>query len=645
MQSVTTFFQSRINDNLKLEKRSQKPFEPQRVGPGLNLSYEQESVGLGYHDTTRVLPKNIDELRRKDMPQVSYKPPVLLGKKGEKRSVAAGFVHRRPDKFRETDVNNGVANGGQIKLQRAPDIINLNIGNRLFSTPLQGVAGAKHGIKTPDMSGLVQDSKNNSLQAYNSGPATFLTINTPNQHAYQVYETQRTTTNHEKYGGVSNNMGASSYNPNDVAKTTQQLQNFDSGPTVNLQGIKYYDPNNVANPTQQLGNYIPSNTAFSQGISNYNPNNVANPTQQLGNYIPSNTGFSQGISNYDPNKVANPTQQLQNYIPSNTGFSQGISSYDPNKIANPTQQLQNYDVLNPSSYNHVAAQISDTANPTLRQTTDQPFNTFINRNQGVATQYDDIAKPTQILPEFSTGPVSLYDMVVSQLSDTANPTLRQTTNTPFNTFISTDSSLKTQLQDSMRQTIKESTIQNDNMGNLGLNINTGYTVTDASAKTTIKQGTNYNNYVNPVGNQSTQHSFNATNWEAPVTLKDTTHIIDYVGNIGLNNKSINEMSYNNAHTNTSRENIVQSRAPTLVNYNKGPDQERIGNVELKQSINYDYVSGRNQHSITDKRIELNQESRTKISYDDRIEKEILKILDDNPFVNNVIRDLGNYNNL
>jgi hypothetical protein len=428
MPGITTFVQNRMNEGIKMEKRKQKPFEPRKIGPGIGLGINQDSLG-GLHDTSRILPRTIDELRRKDDQRITYTPPVLPGKKGEGRSIIGTFEHRNPDKFR-SDVE-PVKSGGQFKGLRTPDNINIDIGNRTFSTPVIGPAGSStFGFSTPNMKGEIKAPKNKQLQKFNQGPAQGNVRSLQNKQSFAVTNTQRIFTNTELNGNVSKSQGTNAYDPTNIPNPTQQLNSFNSvGPNNVRQGINTYDPTNIPNPTQQLNSFNsvgPNNVR--QGINTYDPTNIANPTQQLNSFNsvgPNNV--RQGFNAYDPTITANPTQQLNSFNsvgPNNV--RQGFNAYDPTNIANPTQQLNSFNSVGPNN----VLQGINTYDPTNIANPTQQLNSFNpvgpnNVRQGF-NAYDPtiIANPTQQLQNFnSVGPnnvrqgINTYDP-----TNTANPT-------------------------------------------------------------------------------------------------------------------------------------------------------------------------------------------------------------------------------
>jgi hypothetical protein len=94
--SFTDFYESRYIPSDK--RQSEKPFQPVRVTPGLNLGYT-ETGNTGRNDMFRSLPKTVDQLRTADRPKVSYKQPIIPGQKGDNRGIVGDFAQKGPDRF------------------------------------------------------------------------------------------------------------------------------------------------------------------------------------------------------------------------------------------------------------------------------------------------------------------------------------------------------------------------------------------------------------------------------------------------------------------------------------------------------------------------------------------------------------------
>jgi len=656
MPSVTTFIESRMQDNVKMEKRSEKPFEPRRIGPGIGLSVDQDSLG-GIHDTTRILPKTVDELRRADRPKVSYQARVIHGKKGEKRSVVTPFEHRRPDKFRENDAP--IASGGQFKGQRTADNINLELGNRTFSTPVIGPAAGSYGVATPEMKGQVKAPKEKQLKEFNQGPASGKTKALQDQNAFKASDTQRNQTSVE-YSGVIGGVkqAITPYDPKNVAQPTQQLGSYNPYGAGAGFGFNTFNPNDLAQPTQQLGSYNPSGAANqSQGGFAYNPNDTAKQTQQLPMYNPSGAANqSQGGFAYNPHDTAKQTQQLPMYNPSGAANqSQGGFAYNPHDTAKQTQQLPMY---NPSgAANQSQGGFAYNPHDTAKQTQQQDIMTrqFQNNLTGVishTTQFQDMAKSTQqqelMTKQFQSNLTGPKGYIVP-LQDGVKQTQQQDLMTQqFNMFLAGGQQAHTtQFQDMAKQTQQQDLMtQQFAMGPMGTHQNSGYVVTDAHAPTTLKQLVNYNNHINPVGNQSTTqaNSAIATQWYAPTTLKDQVKNVDYVGTAGITSQQMNQMQFANANTNAFREITVGSRAPTTANVNLVPSVTSMGTVELRDQINIDRFNAPRQTNFNAGRPDINMVQRTTPFYDDNINQYQMSTLQTNPYYSNGPAQLYHYTN-
>ena len=685
MPSVTTFIESRMEDGVRMEKRMEKPFEPRKIGPGIGLSIDQDSLG-GLHDTTRILPKSIDELRRADNPKISYQPPILPGKKGDRRSVVAPFEHRRPDKFRENA--NPTASGGQIKGQRITDNINLELGNRTFSTPVIGPAAGNYGMATPEMKGKVKAPKNKQFDYEYQGPASGQNKSLQNQSTYKILDTQRNLTSISNYGAVGGTRQAiTPYDPKNVTNPTQQLPSYNPFGAGAAAGYNPYNPNNLANPTQQLQTYNPYGAGSSAGYNPYNPNNSANPTQQLQNYNPYGAGASAGYNAYNPYNLANPTQQLQ-AMDSAAGAGAGNlpSAFNPYDLAKSTQQLQSYNpaagartgnlpsAFNPNdlakstqqlqSYNPaagagtVAGNLQSAFNPNdLAKYTQQQdlmtrqFQSNLVGEQSLTSQFQDMARQTQkqdvMTNQFQsniTGPNSFIIPLQDQVKQTQQQDLMTQ---QFNMFLAGGhQDITTQLQDQMRQTQQQELVTRTNMGWMGTHQDSGYIVTDAHAPTTLKQLVNYNGHINSIGNQSTSlaNPSDATQWYAPTTLKDQVKNVDYMGGVGTTSQQINQMQYTNANTDAFREVTLTSRDPTSSNVKLAPSTGSIGSMELRDRANIDRYNPPRQTNFNAARPEMNMAQKTTPFYDDNINQFQMSTLLTNPYYSNGPNQMYHYVN-
>ena len=145
----------RAGDSVSKNQNYSLPFQQKRVGPGLGLAYDDPGLN-GAHDTTRLLPPDIDSTRRKGKEQISYEGDVQHGQKPNKRQVSQPFEVRKNHII--TDGYQGHKTG--VKMQKSSDNINIEINNRMFSQPVIGPAGSSMTTKfNPESSGKVKKSK------------------------------------------------------------------------------------------------------------------------------------------------------------------------------------------------------------------------------------------------------------------------------------------------------------------------------------------------------------------------------------------------------------------------------------------------------------------------------------------------------
>ncbi len=108
---LTDFMDSRYIPSM--ERRNEKPFQEVRITPGLGLGYNEVSK-QGFHDTYRVLPKTVDELRTANKPKISYGTVVIPGQKGERGPIAAKLYKRRPLTYREQSMDDFIGGKSYI---------------------------------------------------------------------------------------------------------------------------------------------------------------------------------------------------------------------------------------------------------------------------------------------------------------------------------------------------------------------------------------------------------------------------------------------------------------------------------------------------------------------------------------------------
>ena len=99
MANHNDFLQGRMNVSQKIS--GVKPFADVKVGPGLNRGYNTESYGgfnAGMSARDQWMPKNVDQLRVKTNPKMSFKGQFLGAKASvQSRGIMGSVEKRRPD--------------------------------------------------------------------------------------------------------------------------------------------------------------------------------------------------------------------------------------------------------------------------------------------------------------------------------------------------------------------------------------------------------------------------------------------------------------------------------------------------------------------------------------------------------------------
>jgi hypothetical protein len=154
MPVMTDFLSSRYIPTK--ERRNEKPFQPTKVNPGLNLGTNE--IGQdGYHDKFRYLPKTVNEMRTLgDHQKTTFGCPVIPGMKGQRGPIIGKTsfkeIHARTKANNLGDVMLGLSS--DTKAMRTRDnyeVQNLATKNRgVDYTPHIGPAQYMVTRNTPD---------------------------------------------------------------------------------------------------------------------------------------------------------------------------------------------------------------------------------------------------------------------------------------------------------------------------------------------------------------------------------------------------------------------------------------------------------------------------------------------------------------
>jgi len=316
MPNMSDFYLSRQNPSQKIHNT--KPWEEQRVGPGLNMGYTTEPTKAGYNAGSESrdswLPKNVDELR------VDTNPKLSFSLKG----------HEGPADSRIKEITN-LETHGRIEKNR-PDTDYILGESRWFRTTglekkqkYRGEEILRDVTRTDTTQEYFGNTKQETTASYVDGeyaPTTKKHLPAPNTSAPGAAN---------KYNPTLNDYGNGTYNalPNNRT-TTSQENNFGN---INSTFKAFMSPLlDVLRPSRKenvIGNLRPSGNAHSnipkQHI--YNPNDNVKTTirEQTENLLDNNHLNMQNQSSdaYTVTKHQNVNQQRDT---TNTNYIGGAGS-------------------------------------------------------------------------------------------------------------------------------------------------------------------------------------------------------------------------------------------------------------------------------------------------------------------------------
>jgi hypothetical protein len=313
LEASSEFVQSRIND--PRARNGERPFEPVRVGPGVNEGFAATGKG-GFQqlEVNQYMIDNIrrtDDLRTVDDPKLTYNQPVVPGQHfiGGAAQDAGEVRKYKPDRFYidESGERFFVTNGEVIKETARPIQVFKHQTRPETSSEMIGPAGAQEFGE----SYVVGSYRAPMAQQY--GGAGYRNADMT---SYTSADTD----------AAENDYGRSGYEvrPNERNLTSERTMGLnlvpaDAGATT----VHYDDPNRPTRRQETVGNLRQTGTpvGYAQGapaITVWDPNDVARTTVRegtinwnwLGQASPGADGPSR-LKVYDPDDVARPTQKHQ----------------------------------------------------------------------------------------------------------------------------------------------------------------------------------------------------------------------------------------------------------------------------------------------------------------------------------------------
>lgn len=279
MPNMSEFYLSRQNPSQKISNT--KPWEEERVGPGLNMGYTSEPSKAGYNagseSRDKWLPRNVDELRVDTNPKMAFKlnghegPAISFNKEINNLQTHGRIEKNRPDTDYLLGKDRWFTSTGIEKKQTARGLEVLRDVNRIDTT--QEYYG--------------NTSKQTSASYVDGEYAPSLKQNLPAPNTYAPSASN-------KYMPSTGDYGNGSFNalPNNRS-TVEQENNFGNiSSTVKAFMSPILDVLRPSKKENVIGNLRPSGNAHSiiskQHI--YNPNDVVKTTirEQTENLIDNN---------------------------------------------------------------------------------------------------------------------------------------------------------------------------------------------------------------------------------------------------------------------------------------------------------------------------------------------------------------------
>jgi hypothetical protein len=313
-------------------RTSERPVEPERVGPG--TKYDDLALPSGgfqqeaYRDA-KFYP-TVDELRTKTHPKTSFEARTIDGQKGANRAEDVGeFNKNRVDTFAEYGTDSMLPNAGISKNTTRSCMpmkeTNRKVAHEYSGVPYQNKGDSKYG--------KIKESTRNQFSGFGSRNDSHQDTGRGQDEDYgrksmRVYDNQRDLTSVNTFQGNLSTLIKSMIAPmSDVLKPTTKeylVQNAREFGPINSTAIHkatVHDPNDVARTTIKETNIHDTRTGNLRSfekITTYDPNDVARTTIKETNIHDTRTG---------PMSVK-PASYAKNNDPTKTTVRETIGEYD-----------------------------------------------------------------------------------------------------------------------------------------------------------------------------------------------------------------------------------------------------------------------------------------------------------------------------
>jgi hypothetical protein len=347
LENSSDFIQSRIND--PRSRAGERPFEPTRVGPGVNEGFAATGKGgFQQFEVNQYMIDNIrrtDDLRTSDNPKLTYNQPVVPGQHyiGMAAQEAGEVRKYRPDKFYidETGERFFVTTGDVIKETTRPIQVLKHTTRPETSSELMGPAGAQEfgesyvtgSYRTPMTEQFGGAGYRNADMTSYTSADTDAPEADYGRSGYEVRPNERNLTSERTMGLnlVPAEAGSVTVHYDDPSRPTRREETTgnirQTGTPVGYAGgapaVTVWDPKDIARTTVR------------EGTINWN---------WFGQAAPAADGATR-LKVYDPDDIARPTQKQQlsaksDYFGSPNSVNKDFTSHDAayNMRSNPNKE-------------------------------------------------------------------------------------------------------------------------------------------------------------------------------------------------------------------------------------------------------------------------------------------------------------------
>jgi hypothetical protein len=347
LENSSDFIQSRIND--PRSRAGERPFEPTRVGPGVNEGFAATGKGgFQQFEVNQYMIDNIrrtDDLRTSDNPKLTYNQPVVPGQHYiGMASQEAGEVRKyRPDKFYidETGERFFVTTGDVIKEATRPIQVLKHTTRPETSSEMMGPAGSQEfgesyvvgSYRTPMTEQFGGAGYRNADMTSYTSADTDAPEADYGRSGYEVRPNERNLTSERTMGLnlIPAEAGSVTVHYDDPSRPTRREETTgnirQTGTPVGYAGgapaVTVWDPKDVARTTVR------------EGTINWN---------WFGQAAPAADGATR-LKVYDPDDIARPTQKQQlsaksDYFGAPNSVNKDFTSHDAayNMRSNPNKE-------------------------------------------------------------------------------------------------------------------------------------------------------------------------------------------------------------------------------------------------------------------------------------------------------------------